>query len=168
MNINDLFTTRCSCRKFADTPLSSATIDELLQAARLAPSACNAQPYFFYALGPESMQLLNQVRSWYQAPSVILGCLDTVNYGWQRPSDGALFASIDLGLAMSQMALKATELNLGSCFIASFNPDEIGALLHLPENHIPHLALAVGHALMGPSDNHYLRQPPEKLYKHLP
>lgn len=168
MNINDLFSARCSCRKFATTPIAHETIEELLQAARLAPSACNAQPYFFYVLGPESMSVLNQVRSWYQAPCVILGCLDTVNYGWQRPSDGALFSSLDLGLAMSQMALKATELNLGSCFIASFDPDKISSLLHLNEHHIPYLALAVGHALMGPSDNHYLRQHNDKLYSYLP
>lgn len=168
MNTNDLFSDRYSCRKFADTPVDQEMIEELLQAARSAPSACNAQPYFFYVLGPETMEKVASIRPWYQAPLVILGCLDTVNYGWQRASDGALFSSFDIGLAMSQLVLKATELNLGTCFIASFDPDELSKILQLPENHVPYIAVSVGHAAMGPSDNHYLRQSPDKLFKLLP
>lgn len=168
MNTNDLFADRYSCRKFADTPLEASMIEELLQAARSAPSACNAQPYFFYVLGPEAMNKVASLRSWYQAPVVILGCLDTENYGWQRASDGALFSSFDLGLAMNQLVLKATELHLGSCYIASFDPEELSKALDLPKNHVPYIAVALGHASMGPSDNHYLRQSPDKLFKVLP
>lgn len=168
MNFNDLLSSRYSCRKFAPTALEKETIEQLLQAGRLAPSACNAQPYFFYAVGPESMARLDECRKWYGAPNMILGCIDTEDYGWQRESDGAVFSSFDIGLAMSQMALKATELNLGSCFIASFDPGQIKRILGLPEYHMPYIALVLGHAQMGPNDNHYLRQSPDKLYSLMP
>lgn len=136
---------RYSCRVFQDRPLEDELVDALLQAGQVAPSACNLQPYFFYVITGESLQRLCTLRPWYGAPVVILGC-SCVGQGWERGSDHVSFRQFDLALAMGQMALRAQDLGLGSCFIASFSPYELQESLKIPPEHIPEIALAVGYA----------------------
>ena len=62
-----------------------------------------------------------------------------------RGSDHVSFRQFDLGLSMGQMALRAQDLGLGSCFIASFPSFELQEALKLPPEHCPEIALAVGY-----------------------
>ena len=135
---------RYSCRDFQDRLVDDDLIDEILRAGQVAPSACNLQPYFFYVVTGESMARLNALRPWYGAPVVILGCYCS-GQGWVRGSDHVSFRQFDLGLSMGQMALRAQDLGLGSCFIASFPPFELQEALKLPPEHCPEIALAVGY-----------------------
>ena len=89
---------------------------------------------------------------------MILGCRDDQEKGWVRPSDQEPFADFDLGLAMMPMALKAEELGLGSCFIASFSPKYMRKILGIDERFEPHVALVLGYPLMGPCENHFKRK----------
>lgn len=136
---------RYSCRAFQERMVEDELIDAILQAGRVAPSACNFQPYFYYVVTGESLQLINQIRTWYEAPVLILGCY-VEQQGWVRGSDHVSFRQFDLALSMGQMALRAQDLGLGSCFIASFYPIEIQETLKLPVEHSPEIALAVGYA----------------------
>ena len=135
---------RYSCRGFSAQEVSEDDLNEILRAGQIAPSACNLQPYFFYVVRGESLRQLNSMRSWYEAPVLIVGCL-CEQQGWQRGSDGLSFKQFDLALAMGQMALRATDLGLGSCFIASFTSYKLQEALKLPAEHCPEIVLAVGH-----------------------
>ena len=116
---------RYSCRDFQDRLVDDDLIDEILRAGQVAAR-------------------LNALRPWYGAPVVILGCYCS-GQGWVRGSDHVSFRQFDLGLSMGQMALRAQDLGLGSCFIASFPPFELQEALKLPPEHCPEIALAVGY-----------------------
>ena len=153
---------RYSCRAFSEQKVDEELIDEVIRAGQLAPSACNLQPYVFYVVTGGSMNVLSKIRPWYGAPSVILGCY-CADRGWVRGSDHAEFRQFDLGLAMGQMALRACDLGLGSCFIASFTAHEIQSALKLPVEHCPEIGLALGYAETagnsgGPSAQHFKRK----------
>lgn len=158
-SLDDLMATRYSCREFdPERQVDKAVLEAIIEAGRLSPSACNKQPYFFFGVGAHGMIKLNALRPWYGASAMVLACRDTVDSGWVRPSDNEPFAAFDLGLAMMPMALKAEELGLGSCFIASFSPHYMRRLLGIDERFEPYVALVLGYALIGPSENHFKRK----------
>lgn len=157
--LDKLLSDRYSCRQFdLETEVSSEHIEQIINAGRVAPSACNRQPYYFYGVGANGMVKLNKLRPWYSAPAMILLCRDRKSSSWVRPSDDESFFAFDAGIAMMAMSLKATELGLGSCFIASFDPMMLQDALNLPEQHEPYIALILGYCSMGPSEQHFLRK----------
>lgn len=158
-DLDRLMGKRFSCRQFdPKREVERAKIEAIINAGRIGPSACNMQPYHFYAVGMEGMSALNKVRPWYDATAMILVCRDLYRPCWRRSADGELFFEFDAGLAMMAMNFKATELGLGSCFIASFNPKDVQQALNIPAKHKPYIALVLGHATMEPSEQHLIRE----------
>lgn len=137
---------RYSCRDFLLEEVDDEQIEAILSAGQLAPSACNLQPYCFHVIRGQTLARLNAIRSWYDAPVVIIGCY-VDKQGWVRDSDQVSFRQFDLALAMGQMALRAQDINLDSCFIGSFKPQSIQQALSLPAEHIPEIALAIGYGV---------------------
>lgn len=135
---------RHSCRDFLSTEMEDEQLKAILTAGQVAPSACNLQPYCFHVVRGNTLSRLNAIRSWYDAPVVIIGCY-VAKQGWIRSSDQVSFRQFDLALAMGQMALRAQDIGLDSCFIGSFKPQSIQQALDLPAEHIPEIALAVGY-----------------------
>ena len=141
-NVSDLLARRYACRDLGHGVVTVDEIEEILRAGVQAPSALNQQSYFFYGIQGRSLELAAQIRPWYGASALILGCL--FGQSWVRPSDQQSYGNFDLGLAMMPMALRATELGLDSCFIASFDPHKWQQLLAIPPEHKPVAVLALG------------------------
>ena len=136
---------RYSVRSFKDTPVHRDAIRAIAEAARLAPSACNAQPWRFVAVTEPS--LLNQIvdrglggvvpNRWAaSAPVILIGCavLNLLTHRLGEALKGVNYHQIDLGIALEHMVLRATEMGLGTCWIGWFKEKSIKKVLRLPKD----------------------------------
>ena len=113
----------------------------MLEAGRLAPSACNNQPTRFIVVHDEdSRRKLQSVygREWFlRAPVIIAVCCDR-NVSWRR-ADGKDFGDVDAAIALDHITLAAADAGLGTCWIGAFNAAEAKKALMLP-SHIDPIA----------------------------
>lgn len=141
--LDELISQRRSIRQYLDKPVEKEKITQALEAARLAPSASNAQPWrFIVATGAKREQILSEglgglvvPNSWAKtAPAVIVVCSSTniFKHALGEKVQGTQYHLIDLGIAMEHFVLKATELGLGTCYIGWFNAKNIKSALNLP------------------------------------
>src|ERR1017187_5492197 len=102
MSFIDLAKARYSSRKYLNIPIKEETIIQVLESARISPSAANYQPCIFYVINkPENLQKINDLylREWLKdAPVIIIACADH-NSSWKR-SDGKDHADIDIAIAV--------------------------------------------------------------------
>jgi len=110
-------------------------LQRVLQAARLAPTAANRQPFqliVIHTAGREGDLRRVYDRDWFtQAPLVICAC-GLPARGWVR-GDGKSYTDVDVAIAMDHLVLAAADVGLGTCWIGAFNPDAAREVLGLPE-----------------------------------
>jgi nitroreductase len=133
----DLIKQRYSVRAYKPDPVEDDKFQQVLEAARWAPSACNRQPYQLIVLNTaERAADLKQIyhRSWFysQAPYVIAIC-GLTQEAWRR-RDGHNYQFVDAAIAMDHLILAATELGLGTCWVAAFDVEAARQVLGLPLN----------------------------------
>ena len=138
MEFNDLIRKRKSIRKYDLTrPVSDELVTKLLDAARIAPSACNIQPWHFIVVRDNNVkEKLKESygREWfYTAPVIIVGCVDT-SVSWKRSFDKADYSQVDLTIAFEHLLLAAANEGLGTCWVGAFNPVVAKKVLGVPEN----------------------------------
>jgi nitroreductase len=135
MEFFDLIKSRYSVRAYRPDPVEEATLQRVLEAARLAPTASNRQPFqliVIHTAGREADLLRIYNRAWFvQAPLILCAC-GLVEQGWVR-MDGKKYVDVDVAIAMDHLILAATALDLGTCWIAAFDPDAARQVLGLPE-----------------------------------
>lgn len=136
MNFAKLAAARYSVRAYESTPVEQEKLEKILEAMRLAPSACNRQPYQFIIIHTEGRrEELSQIYrpAWFvEAPLVICACVITYQ-GWTR-YDGKSYSDVDVAIAMDHLILAATELGLGTCWIGAFDVAEARKVLGLPDD----------------------------------
>lgn len=134
MEFLELIKKRYSVREYLEKPLDDATIERVLEAGRLAPSACNNQPWIFVVIKNENSRMsLRDVyaREWFlRAPVIIAVCCDR-NQAWRR-SDGKSYGDVDAAIALDHITLAAAEAGLGTCWIGAFNEAAARKALMLP------------------------------------
>lgn len=137
MNFEELIKARYSCRKFKDTPIEKEKIDKILEAALVAPTACNLQPQKILVLtDKEKIKALNEekcTRYTFDAPLIFVMCADK-SKAWTRKYDNLSSAETDCSIVMTHMMLKATELGLGTTWVMALNPDIARKVLNIPDN----------------------------------
>lgn len=147
MNLSEIITSRYSVRNYKSTKVEKTLLMEILEAARMAPSAVNYQPWHFIVVQDKKVltQLYNCYdRSWFSsAPVIIVACADH-SQSWIRASDGKDSADIDLAIAIDHITLKATELGLGTCWVCNFEVNNCADILQLPHNIEPVALIPVG------------------------
>ena len=138
---------RTSIRAYASDPVPEKALEAVLEAGRLAPSACNFQPWYFVVLrGKKEMERLAKAyeRPWFlNAPAAIVVCIDTTK-AWRR-GDGKGYGDVDAAIAMDHMIMAATELGLGTCWIGAFNREEAVKALGLPAHIEPVVMTPLGY-----------------------
>ena len=149
MKFNELAKQRVSIRSYKSKPVSKKMLDEILEAGRLAPTACNYQPFKFVVVQEkENLAALAEgyPAPWFaEAPVVIAICTQPSN-AWKRDKhDNKNFADIDGAIAADHMTLAAAELGLGTCWIGAFDPKIVRKALGLPSNYQPMILLTLGH-----------------------
>ena len=138
MNFHNLIANRESIRSYnKDRKIPEDTLIRILDAGRLAPSACNNQPWEFLLVSSDEM--LKKVRPcykahWFQAAPHILIVKGFRNKAWIRPTDGYNSLETDLTIAMDHIILAAEFAEIGACWVAAFNPEILKKALELNEN----------------------------------
>jgi nitroreductase len=162
MALMELIRARRSVRRFADRPVERRLIETCLEAARLAPSAENAQPWRFVVVDdPETRARLARAafsgvyratRFAARAPVIVavLAKPDIVANRLGRAIQGTKYYLIDCGIACQQFVLQATELGLGVCYIGWYSKRGVRKTLQAPRSHDIVVLLAVGYP-EGPS-----------------
>jgi nitroreductase len=142
MEFDTLIRRRFSVRSFTNQKVDRTVLLEILEAARIAPSAANYQPWHFIVITePEHLDEIQQAypRAWFkEAPVCIVICSDHLQ-SWKRKPDGKDFADVDLAITIDHLMLKATDLGLGTCWVCNFDVKLAREILRLP-NHIEPLA----------------------------
>lgn len=157
MSFIDLIKKRRSIRKFADTKVDRALVEKCLEAARLSPSACNAQPWKFIVVdnpelkekvAHESYGIFDSFNKFtHQAPVMVVVVTEKANLTSQM---GALikkiqYPFIDIGIAAEHFCLQAAELGLGTCMIGWFNEKPLKEILSIPKSKKVVLMIALGY-----------------------
>ncbi len=134
MDFLELAKKRYSVRAYKPVPVEDEKLQQVLEAARLAPTACNLQPFQFIVIhtkGKEAELRHIYSDSWFvEAPIVICAC-GMPSQSWVR-SDGKNYWEVDVTIAMDHLILAAADLGLGTCWIGAFNPDAAREVLNLP------------------------------------
>ena len=148
MEFSQLVKKRHSVRKFKNTPVEQEKILKIMDAARLAPSAVNFQPWHFIIFREtESLKKIASVyhRDWLTtAPVIILACADH-SLSWKRSNDGKDFADVDIAIAVDHITLQAAELALGTCWVCNFDAQKCAEILSLPREIEPIAIIPLGY-----------------------
>ncbi len=127
---------RRSVRAYKPDDVPEDLLQTVLEAARLAPSAVNKQPWRFIVVRSETGRRAlgaAYAREWFwKAPVVIAVCI-LPGEAWTRSFDGKNYAMVDGALAMDHLQLAAAELGLGTCWIGAFDPAAAREILNLPD-----------------------------------
>jgi nitroreductase len=152
MEIKEAIEKRRSIRKYLDKEISRDVVDELIEAARLAPSARNSQTWKFKIV--EDKKVISNLKEAgafhqdfvYRAPLIIICCADPNAYPVKSSIISATERVItDLAIASEHIVLRAVELGLGSCYIGLLDEKKLKKELEIPEDYVLHYALAIGY-----------------------
>lgn len=153
MSFSDLTRERYSCRRYTQQAVAPEELEAILEAGRIAPSACNKHPTRVLvcstperrAAAAAAQPRFERDGSVFGAPVVLVVCTVEGDV-WVRRADGLSSAAIDATIVCDQMMMQATELGLGTCWVCAFDPEAARELLELPEGVYPYHMLTVGHA----------------------
>lgn len=141
MDFRDLVAARYSVRAYRPDPVPDALLREVLEAARLAPSACNRQPFRVVVLttgGREADLLRVYPKPWFVAAPLVLAVCAVPDEAWTRSrSDGWSAAETDATIATDHLLLAAADRGLGTCWVAAFDPVAAREVLGLPDDVVP-------------------------------
>lgn len=146
MSFQTLIQQRYSVRAYKSDPVSDEQLGAVLEAARLAPTASNRQPFRLIVVHTEGREAeLNRVyyKDWFvQAPIVICAC-GVVEEAWVG-EDGKDYLETDVAIAMDHLILAASDLGLGTCWIGAFDKQAAREVLGIPEGIEPLIFTPLG------------------------
>ncbi len=148
MDFLELARKRYSVRSYKSDPVEQEKLSRILDAARLAPTAVNIQPFqlvVVYTLDREAELLKIYNKKWFvQPPIVICGC-GLVAKSWVR-KDGKNYNDVDVAIVMDHLILAATAEGLGTCWIGAFDSAAAKEVLGLPDGVEPIAFTPLGYA----------------------
>ena len=140
MNIKEVFEKRKSIRKFTGEPITEDQIKTIMEAAQIAPSASNRQPYKFIVIKDDEFKKEFRKKAsaqrFLEKAAVIFVALGS--------KEREYWYKVDIGIAVQQMTLQTAELGLGSCWIGAFERDKVRELLNVPDDWVIVALLPVG------------------------
>ncbi len=149
--ILDLLRRRKATRAIAERPVEAEKIEAILEAARLAPSCANMQPWRFLVLAgddPAAMdkgrEALSRGNYWAKMAPVLIFCYSRPDLDCVLPN-GRQYYQFDLGLAVQNILLQATELDLVARPMAGYSAQKVKQAFALPDEFEVLLAIAIGY-----------------------
>ncbi len=149
MGFYELANKRYSVRSYKSKPVEEEKLAMILDAARLAPTAGNRQPFQVIVIHTEGKQeelLKIYPQSWFVKAPIILCVCGIPDIAWKRKFDNKQYYQVDAAIVMDYMILAATDLGLGTCFVAAFYPEVAKEILSIPDNIEPILFTSLGYA----------------------
>jgi len=153
-----LFGQRQSVRSYTNQSVSTDIIERCINAAQLAPSACNSQPWKFVVI--TDPLLLQQASSMLvtpplsmnkfasEAPVLIVLVREKPNLSSKIGEllRNKTYSLMDVGMATMQLCIQATAEGLGTCIMGWFNEKQIKKLLGIPSSVRAELVISMGYA----------------------
>ena len=177
MDFLELVSSRQSVRAFdPEREIENEKLERIIEIARLAPSACNAQPWSFVLVDePElknkvadatSSRVLGMNHFTKQAPVHLLLVEEKVNIssgigGWIKKKD---YAQMDLGIVAAHIVLAAQAEGLGTCIVGWFDEDKVKGLLNIPSSKRVWLDIVIGYGTQ--SLRKKSRKPTDKILSY--
>ncbi len=130
-----LSTQRFSARKFSSESISNEDLNYILEAVRMAPSACNRQPWKFIVVASEENRKKVQEcydREWFKTAPIYIICMKNTADNWVRPFDNKPHGDIDVAIATEHLCLAAAERNIGTCWVCNYNPTKMAQYFPRP------------------------------------
>jgi nitroreductase len=168
----DLARRRYSVRRYRPDAVPDALLADVLEAARIAPTAANRQPFRVIVIrtaGREAELRRIYDREWFVSAPLVLCVVAVRGEAWSRTMyDGRSHADVDATIVMDHMILAATDAGLGTCWIAAFDPAAAREVLGIPPEGEPMLFTPLGWPADTPeaSPRHVQRRPLEELVRH--
>lgn len=174
--ILELIKGRQSDRKYSNRAIEQEKLDRIIEAGRLAPSACNAQPWKFIIVNDPllvakvaeaaSAPLLGMNTFVVQAPVQIVIVREKPNLTSKigasiKDKDYSL---IDIGIASENICLQAEAEGLGSCMLGWFDEPKVKKLLGVPGGKRVELIISIGYSLSTKREKR--RKPPEETVSY--
>ena len=153
----DLIQRRESCRNFdQNRPVEKEKLQRCAEAAWIAPSACNGQPWHYLIVtNPELVEKLRPLMMEFNMNKFVKNCLafavvleenTILKVSLSQKFKDQDFAPIDVAFSCSQFCYAATEQGLSTCIIGWHNEQKIRELFHLPKTTRVRLIVAIGYA----------------------
>jgi nitroreductase len=128
MSLLNIIFNRASVRRYTSKPVSKEVIRNILEAGRRAPSAMNAQPWYFIVVTKKKLKERLSKRRWTgfvkDAAFVVVGCGEKESH----------WSTVDVAIALQNMVIAAEAQGLGSCWIGDFDQSELKEMLGFPDN----------------------------------
>jgi nitroreductase len=175
MALLDLLKHRKSIRDFLDRPVERKKIMMCLEAARLAPSACNSQPWKFIVvddrqlkdkLGDAAFRGIYSMNSFCKMAPVMVVVVSEKSKFLARIGGmfrGTKYYLIDIGVAIEHFVLQAEDLGLGTCWIGWFNERAVKSVLEIPHRKKIDILIALGYYDRGKTRSEHSREPIDKI-----
>ena len=153
MNFTEIAQTRQSCRSYdPDRPIEEEKLNAIMEAARLAPSACNGQPYHFTVCQGEAAQAVAKATmglgmNKFAAQAPVLIVVSEMPYNKTAAMGAKVkgndYRSIDIGIATAYLTAEATAQGLGSCILGWLDDEKIREICGL--QHPVRLVITLGY-----------------------
>lgn len=172
----DLIISRQSDRKYSDRPVEEEKLERIIEAGRMAPSACNSQPWKLIVVTHKNLlkkvavtataKLLGMNSFVRQAPLAIVMVREKPNFsskvgGTIKKRDYSL---IDIGIASENICLQAKAEGLGSCMIGWFDEPGLRKVLSIPRTKRIELIITLGYSLSEQREKR--RKPKEEVVSY--
>ena len=155
MDFEELILKRQSDRKYAPGKVSTEDIMKCIEAARMSPSACNAQPWKFVVVDDrgklnemaDAAEGMGMNKFTHGVPVMVAVVLEKMNFSAKVGSlvKNKDYCMLDLGMAVEHFCLQAADLGLCTCIMGWFDEKKIASLLGVPRRKRIPLIIALGH-----------------------
>ncbi|NLY19395.1 MAG: nitroreductase [Clostridiaceae bacterium] len=156
MDFFDVLQKRFSVRSYKKEPVEQEKLNKILEAAQLAPTACNLQSFkIIVAKTDGRRELFKKIyhRPWFSEAPYVLGVCALTDKCWVR-SDQKSYADVDAAIVMDHIILAATALGLGTCWIGAFDPEAVKEAFELEDGIEPIAFTPLGY----PNENYVKRK----------
>jgi len=136
VDVLETIASRYSVRAYRPDPIEERTLQRVLEAARLAPTAANRQPFrliVVHTKGREEDLARVYGRPWFTQAPLVLCVVAVPGEAWRR-MDGKPYDEVDATIAMDHLILTAASMGLGTCWVAAFDPVAAREVLGLPDD----------------------------------
>jgi len=172
----ELMVSRQSDRSYSDRAVEKEKLDRIMEAGRMAPSACNSQPWKFIIVDDAvlreqlavaaSAKLLGMNSFVAQAPVHIIIVREKANMSSRIGATvkNKDYSLIDIGIASENICLQTRAEGLGSCMIGWFDEKMVRKILHIPSSKKVELIITIGYPAKETREKR--RKPPEEIISY--
>jgi nitroreductase len=135
-----------------ERPVPAEILTRILDSGRIAPSACNDQPWLFLVI--QSPGMLEKVRAcyhrpWFKEAPQILVAVGLKDKAWVRRYDGYNSLETDVAIALTHLILAAENEGVGTCWVEAYDPAILRKALDLDDNQIVYGITPLGYPRTG-------------------